>query len=382
MSKKPRLLIVRGVQPRMTELLFYSHFKHFAVSMVGDKSTGWIVDAKIPQHVRFIDVPLAPRWGFDPITTFLGPLHAHRSWQDIPGLEKLIQESDVVNISDAFYFYSGQTANLCHKFRKKLVTIVWETIPHHISSYVPPYSMNVAAVAAHTTLFIARSFAAKKYVESLGVDTKKIRVVYKGIDTKLFSPGHVRQRKAIRILYVGQLVKSKGVVELIDAFKKLCSEFHNVELWMCARSKHEELELLVRETAKKYPITLLTSVPYNTLPSIYQKCDVYCQLSQEWKYIGIVPGGNEWFSYSILEAMASGLPIVTTGIGGTPEQVGNYNFLVEQKNMGAAYTALKQLILHQQLRVEIGKKNTQRVRAYFDIIKQAKKTEEAILQVL
>lgn len=382
MSKKPRLLIVRGVQPRMTELLFYSHFKHFTVTMVGDKSTGWIVDAKIPRGIRFIDARLAPRWGFDPISTLLGPLHAHRSWQDVPGLNKLIQESDVVNISDAFYFYSGQAATLCHKYHKKLITIVWETIPRHISSYIPPYSMNVAAVIAQTTLFVARSYAAKKYIKSLGVDENKIRVVYKGIDTKLFTPAYSGKRNVTRILYVGQLVKSKGIIELIDAFKKLSTEFHNVELWMCARSKHEELELFIKEAAKKYPITLLTSVPYGTLPTIYQKCDIYCQLSQEWKYIGIIPGGNEWFSYAILEAMASGLPIVTTGIGGTPEQVGNNNFLVEQKNMGAAYVALKKLILNRQLREEIGKKNTQRARIHFDIIKQAKKTEDAILQTL
>ena len=382
MRKDKLMAVIRGVQPRMTEINFYSNFKRIKIRAIGDKKTGWVVEEKIPKNVEYINLPLKPAWFFDPIIPFLGPLHAHRSWKYLENLEKYLKDVDVINISDMFYFYSGQCAHLAKKLNKKLVAVIWENIPNHLSTYIPPYSFNVRAVLKNADLFIARSWGSVLYLRSIGVEENKIKMIYKGTDTKKFYPDFNYKTEKIRILYVGQLVSSKGVDELTKAFIKLSEEFDNLELWICQRSAGEPLEEKIKELSKKYNIRLLGHVSYDRLPEIYKQCQIYCQLSQDWKYFGILKGGNEWFPYTTIEAMASGLPVVATNVGGMPEQLGNENILVKQKDVNSTYKGLKELILNPQKRLLIGKKNAQRAKDLFDIRNQAEKTEEAILEVL
>ncbi len=383
-SPKPKLLVVRGSQPRMTEIDFYSRFKHFEIQVAGDKTTGWVVENKIPKNVKFIHLPLYPVWGFDPWTQIFGKYHAHRSFQFVKNLDKYIKDCDVINISDQFYFYCWQSALLAKKFHKKLVTVVWENIPRHITTYLPPYSFCVQTVLKQTDLFVARSNLAKQYLLSIGADHAKIQMIYKGIDTQKFIPlKSSKSKDKIVILYVGQLVKSKGIFELLTVFKKLHDENSNLELWLLGRTTEEPLQKMLFQISQKLPIMIKLQVPYDYLPKYYQQADIYCHLSCEEKYLGLFPGWNEWFSYAIIEAMASGLPIVATNCGGIPEQLGNAgNFVVEQKNVRQIYQALKKLIQNKNLRKNIGIRNRQRAETCFDIRTQAKKTEAAIKNIL
>lgn len=383
MAKKYLMAVVRGSQPRMAEMNFYSYFKDFNIRFMGDKHTGWVVEEAIPKNIKYIHLPLKPVWGFDPITTFLGPAHAHRSWKHVEGLESYLRDVDVINISDCFYFYCGQAAKLAKRFNKKLVVIVWQNVPRHLSTYLPPYSFNVNAVLEQADLFIARSKSAKNYLLSIGVDKAKIKVIYKGISMSQFVPKRKRNDGKIRILYIGQLVKSKGVIELLTAFEGLTKEFNNLELWFLGRSKGDTLEKRIKKMAKKLPIFIKSQVEYHKLPSIYQKADIYCHLSQDWKYMGLFKGGNDWFPYATMEAMASGLPIVATRVGGIPEQLGEIgNIYVKQKDTDSAYEGLKKMILDKNLRETVGKVNRERAQKLFEIITQAHKTEKAILDIL
>ncbi|MDO8657570.1 MAG: glycosyltransferase family 4 protein [Candidatus Levybacteria bacterium] len=382
MTKQKVMAVVRGVQPRMAEIYFYSHFKNIKIRFIGDKKTGWVVEDKIPKNIEFINLPLKPAWFIDPVTLFGGFSHSHQSWKYVANLEKYVNDVDIINISDMFYFYSGQCAYLSKKLDKKLVSIVWETIPNHISTYLPPYSFNVRSVLRNADLFIARSKTAKIYLDSIGVNEEKIKVIYKGIELKNFYPDFNYKPDKIRILYVGQLVESKGINELLEAFVMLCKKFTNLELWICAKSLGEPMEKKVRDMVGKYPVMWLGNITYDKLPEIYRKCQIYCQLSQDWKYFGLLTGGNDWFPYTIIEAMASGLPIVTTNVGGIPEQVDTDNIFVKQKNVVSAYNGLKELILNPKKRLLIGRKNTLRVKRLFDIKKQAEDTENAILEII
>ncbi|MBU0618890.1 glycosyltransferase family 4 protein [Patescibacteria group bacterium] len=391
-NKFSKLAVVRG-QPRMSEAQFYSYFNHFKVKLIGDKTTGWIMENKLPQQVEFINLPLKPVWGFDPWTSFGGPLQTHRSWQFLANLAAYVADCDIINISDLFYFYCWQSAKLAKKLNKKLVTIVWENVLYHPSTYIPPYCFGVRQVLQTTDLFIARSRRTRDYLLSIGADEKKIKVVYKGIDLKVFKPrpkDPVLKRKRpglegekLKILYVGQLVKTKGVLELLVAFERLCSEFDNLELWLLGRSSGEPLEKKVKRLAQRLPIKLKTRVDYDKLPAIYQSADIYCHLSQDWRYLGLLPGGNDWFPYAVIEAMACGLPIVATNVGGIPEQLGRGgNILVKQKDIDSAYKGLKKMIKLGQSRQDIGIQNRRRAEQLFEVEAQARQTEKVILEIL
>lgn len=365
-------------------MTFYSRFKYFKVKVIGDKETGWVVKNKIPKNIEYIDTSLYPALFFDPWTYFGGIPQAHRSFQFVKNLKNYVKDCNVINISDLFYFYCWQSAILSAKLGKKLVVIVWETLPHHPSSYIPPYCFGVRKVLRTTDLFIARSYKAKEYLVSIGADKEKIKVIYKGIDTSVFRPGERKKlNKKLRILYVGQLVESKGVLNLLEAFDKLCSEYDNLELVLSGRSKGEQLERKIKDLSQRLPIVLSSKVDYNLMPDLYRSSDIYCHLSQDWKYLGIINGGNDWFPYAIIEAMATGLPVVATRVGAISEQLGNVgNIMVDQKDTESAYSGLKRMIEDSKLRFKVGKRNRDRCLRMFDIKTQAHKTEEAILKIV
>lgn len=384
-GKNLSMAVVRGGHPRTAEADFYQQFVNFDIKMIGDRRTGWINEKKYPDNFSFIHSPLYPVWGIDPWTKLYGARYVHRSFQFLKNLEKLVADSDVINISDLFYFYCWQAARLAGKFNKKLVAIVWENVPRHASTYVPPYCFGVRKVLQTADLFIARSYKARDYLLSIGAEDRKIKVVYKGIDLTQFkdSGANKKDNSKVRILYVGQLVKTKGVIELLTAFEQLCSEFANLELWLVGRFNSDPLGKTVRDYSRRSPIVVKAEVDYDKVADFYKKADIYCHLSQDWKYLGFLKGGNDWFPYAVLEAMASGLPVVATRVGGIPEQLGNVgNIFVKQKDVESVYEALKTFILDRKLREEVGEKNRRRAHKFFEIREQARKTEEAILELL
>lgn len=384
-GKNLSMAVVRGGHPRMAEAHFYGSFKHFKVKLIGDKRTGWIDIENLPSNVEFVHTPLYPVWGVDPWSAFFKRKYVHRSFQFLKDLDNLVSDCDVINVSDLFYFYCWQAARLAGKLNKKLVVIVWENVSRHASTYVPPYCFGVRKVLQTADLFIARSYKARDYLLSIGAEDRKTKVVHKGIDLTQFkgSGANKKDDSKVRILYVGQLVKTKGVIELLTAFEQLCSEFANLELWLVGRSNSDPLGKTVRDYSRRLPIVVKAEVDYDKVPDFYQKTDIYCHLSQDWKYLGLIKGGNDWFPYAILEAMASGLPIVATKVGGIPEQLGQEgNIYVEQKDVETVYRALKKFILDDGLRERVGRRNRKRAEKMFEIKKQARKTEEAILGLL
>lgn len=378
-GKNLSMAVVRGGHPRMAEAHFYSHFKKFKVKLIGDSRTGWINNKNLSNNIDFVNTSLYPVWGVDPWTLLFRRKYVHRAFQFLTDLEKLVFDCDVINISDLFYFYCWQSARLAKKLNKKLVVIVWENVPRHASTYVPPYCFGVRKVLDTADLFIARSSKARDYLLSIGADDAKIKVIYKGIDTSVFRRKKVADDGKTRILYVGQLVKSKGILELLAAFERLCSEFANLELWLVGRSDSDPLGKMVRDYSRRLPVVVKAEVDYDKMPGLYQKADIYCQLSQDWKYLGLLKGGNDWFPYTVLEAMVSGLPMVVTRVGGMPEQLGKVgNIYVKQKDADSVYRGLKKMILDKGLRRKVGERNRKRAEKMFEIKRQARETEETI----
>lgn len=372
-----KMAVIRGTEARPSQVYFYNHFKKLAIKFIGHKIDKSFYPLKKIAKIEYVQSPLKPAWLIDP-ARFIYKKTEHHSWAYHQDLEKHIDDCDVLNITDCFYFFCRQTALLAQKLKKPLVTTVWETFPGHPSVFIPPYCFNVWAVLKTTKLFIARSQKSRLYLNSLGVADKKIKVIYKGVDLNHFYPCKRKNWKGFRILYVGQLVKTKGVDDLLTAFKKLYQEKKDVKLWIGGNGP---LRSMVLELAKRAPVKYLGHVKYSDLPQIYQQCDIFCSLSKDFKYFGFLPGGEEWFSYTLMEAMASGLPVVANFCGGVKEEVGSQNLLVRQGDVSSLAEVLSKLVADSDFRQEIGRLNRQRAEKFFDAQKQARKTETAILKL-
>ncbi|OGH15122.1 MAG: hypothetical protein A3E68_02025 [Candidatus Levybacteria bacterium RIFCSPHIGHO2_12_FULL_39_39] len=384
--QKPKMAVIRGI--RAAEALFYDAFKKTDIKFIyfSQNKVEYPIKTK---NLRLVNELLKPRYFCDPIAILNGGNYTNRSLIQIENLEKHIKNTDIVCLSDTFYSWCDQAANLCNKYNKKLVTVVWETIPNHPSKFVPPYNFYIKNVVKKTDLFLLRSKLALKFAENIGIPKGEIKVIYKGVDLKLFFPREKQMRKSwpeanrpsdekIKILYVGQLTKAKGVGDLLNIFVNLCNEFNNIELIVAGRGRLEER---IKSMAKKYPIKYLGFVNYFDLPQVYREADIFCSPSKDLRILGFKVW-EELFSYTLMEAMASGLPIVATKCGGIPEEIGDRNFLVKQGNREGMYNSLKSLIVSNEKRKFIGLFNRRRAEKMFDANMQAQETEKIILSIM
>jgi glycosyltransferase involved in cell wall biosynthesis len=369
------MAVIRQVRP--AEALFYNAFQELPVRFIYATQKPVSYPVKV-DRLELVNLPFRPKYFFDPIALVNRGVYTHRSWVEIEGLEKELEDVEVINISDTFYVWDEQVARLARKLKKKLVSVVWESVPHHLGAYLPPYTFSVRAVRKTADLYILRSNTALAFTDSIKIPREKVKVIYKGVDLSLFYPPQERSSKAVTILYVGMLDRSKGVEDLVRAFTRLSGEFSGLRLILAGRGP---LEGFIKKEAERYPIDYRGFVDYSSLPDLYREADIFCSPSREGRYLG-VKIWDECFSYTLMEAQASGLPIVATRIGGIPEEVGAGNLLVEQRDVEGIRHALKKLVKDQSLRKELGAANRARAEKLFSLKSQAQKTERAILSIL
>jgi glycosyltransferase involved in cell wall biosynthesis len=329
-QSKKTLAVVRGFYLRPHEAFFYSYIRKFKVKFICNEVKRQNYSIRTGANTEFISLPLEPIFRIDPVR-FLKRAR-HRTWARLRGLEEHLGAAEIINSYETSHFFSRQCADFAKKTRKPLIIDSWMNITNHLTKFLPPYSFNVKKVAEVSDFFVLRNQKAADYVLSFGVSPRKMAMIYMGIDLSRFKPLKQESDK-VRILFVGQLVESKGVNDLLTAFSQLTRNFSNLELWVAGKGP---LEREVKKLSQEYPVRYLGFVSYRELPRIYQKVDIFCSPSKELKYLGLKIW-EEIFSYTLMEAQACGLPIVATKCGGIPEEIGSDNLLVKQNDIVGLY---------------------------------------------
>ncbi len=203
----------------------------------------------------------------------------------------------------------------------------------------------------------------------------KIRVIPNGINLEEFqttpSKGECRDRlelpqDKVIILFFGNLVAYKGPEVLLRAFSRV-NEDHDVMLLYVGRGPlEEELKRLSREL--KVEVKFAGYVTDEEKSWYYQAADIFS-----------LPSVNlaEAFGIVNLEAMASGLPIVASRLGGIPDVVreGENGILFEPGNVNELSEALEYLISNENLRKEMGL-NAQKLASNYSWRRVAQETEK------
>lgn len=145
----------------------------------------------------------------------------------------------------------------------------------------------------------ASSFTRETLIES-GVPPERIQVVPYGADLERFQPRPARRaqlgtRRRLRLLFVGTINQRKGIKYLLDALKALPPD--RVELVVCGRVV-DDLRLF---EGLRGQVEVRPSVSADALLEAYQTSDLF-----------VFPSLAEGFGHVLLEAMACGLPVVST----------------------------------------------------------------------
>lgn len=180
-------------------------------------------------------------------------------------------------------------------------------------------------------------------------------VIPDGIDLDRFPPKAYPCRERVQILGVGRLVPRKGFDVLIRAVAMLPSLLPFEVVLVGDGPERETLESLARSLGVAERVQFVGSVPYNALPARYAEADIY-----------VLSSHAEGMPLVVLEAMATGLPIVATDVQGIRELVADgvngWRFPVNDAEALAAYLA--RLIENSAEREAFGRASRERVQSY------------------
>lgn len=185
------------------------------------------------------------------------------------------------------------------------------------------------------------SQAARQELDKLGAAEEKLRVIYHGIDTERFVPLDVVEEHPFTLLFVGRLESSKGLFYLIEAMKTLVGQGLNIRLKIVGRgSEYNTLTELCRRYSLDQNVQFLGYVEDDELPEVYATSDLFVHPSLYEK-----GHFTEVFGLVLAEAMACGLPVLSTRNGGLAEVVleGKNGFFIEQRNSGDIAANIKRL---------------------------------------
>lgn len=367
--------IVRGLMPRLTQAEFASSFHKFDPIFITGESSSEIKNFCQQVKLEHRDLPIKPLWGIDLVRLVLGQ-RTHQSWVGPDGLLNACRDLDVLETYELYHLFSGQAADVAKKLAIPLVCEVWTSFSGHLGYRIPPYALVARKVIQQASLFVARNNRAARALTQLGVPKNKLKVIYHGVNLGRFYPARKKRKdNEWRVLFVGSLEPYKGIDMLLDIWPKISKEVPKAKLWLVGKGS------LLPRAQKTDGVRVFGYVRHIKLPEIYRSVDVFVFPSQN-RYLGPFLWGEEFFSYALMEAQASGLPVVATRCGGIPEMVGESNLLVEQSDVEGLYQALKRLIADRGLRIKIGQSNRKKAKNIFDLRKQIKQIETAIKTIL
>ena len=205
----------------------------------------------------------------------------------------------------------------------------------------------LAEYEAADLIAVPSTYAAETFVAH-GVAAKKILVNPYGVDLDVFLPSLTTNRARAQILFVGRVGLRKGIPELLHAFSGLNS---NADLCLVG-----PLEAGLAPPLQK-GVDFRGSVPMAALPDYYQGSDVFC-----------LPSWEEGFPLVLLQAMASGLPVVATDVTGVADIVtpGVEGEIVPVGDVPALREALDRVLSDPIRAKEMGAAARNRVKDGFD----------------
>lgn len=217
--------------------------------------------------------------------------------------------------------------------RKGLMTLVGKIITKFLQPLLDFLSNKTVNKADKV---IAIHNRAKSLLISNGLPENRIEIIPPGINVKQFkmTSKYPKDSEIVKLISVGSLTKRKGFDLILQALAMVTRKHKNVKLTILGKGHYkDQLEEQVSQLKIKEFVSFAGTVPNFKITEHYQKSHVYVSMSR-----------SEGFATVCLEAMSSGLAVVSSKVGGFEDAIkdGKNGFLVEQED----YQALAKKIIH------------------------------------
>jgi glycosyltransferase involved in cell wall biosynthesis len=202
---------------------------------------------------------------------------------------------------------------------------------------------NIVTVSDCSRQDIARDF---------GLQPAGISLVHNGIDTEVFKPLPIVARNPMRLMATCSAdAPLKGLRYLLRAYARLLKQYPELELLLVSKPQPGgKTEKLVRRLGIADKVKFVNGITTQQMVRYYAEAA-----------IAVVPSVYEGFGLPAGEAMACGVPVVSTDGGALPEVVGDAGVIVPVKNVDALVAAIDTLLQSPQARAELGARGQQRI---------------------
>ncbi len=214
--------------------------------------------------------------------------------------------------------------------------------------------------------------AAIERIRSPTVRAERVHVISHGIHSHEYTPREVLPIKNT-ILFLAVLEYWKGIFTLLDAFDRVAPRVADctLEIWGDG-DESAAVDARIAASPFRERIFRRGRAPRDDVARIMRSHSVYC-----------MPSYGEPFGMTLLEAMASGVPVVTTDAGGPPFIVHREGGrVVPMRDAGRLADALVEILADRQLQESMGEYNRRRVEQEFDWSRSLDRMESVYAQVL
>jgi len=211
---------------------------------------------------------------------------------------------------------------------------------------------------------------------SLGVPDSRIRVHRIGVDLTKFTPAPQAERKPV-VLGVGRFVEKKGFADLIDAMAEVQRSWPETELVLIGDGALAD-ELRNRAARKLKAFRIFGPCPPEDIAGWMKRARLLAAPS-----VIDSAGNTEGLPITIVEALASGLPVVATRHAGIPEAVadGVSGFLVEEGDRAALAARIEEVVSNDSDWEQMSVASREIAARDFDLARQTEKLEQIYAEV-
>ncbi|MCC5612741.1 glycosyltransferase family 4 protein [Nostoc sp. CHAB 5834] len=201
-----------------------------------------------------------------------------------------------------------------------------------------------------TACITASSFT-RKTLEENGVPTHSIQTVPYGVDTSFFK---LRNRppavNPFRVIFVGRMNQRKGLADLLEAVRLLGSQ--QIEVVLCGRGY---VDHNILSEYRRLNIRVCYNITQDELLRELHRSHVF-----------VMPSLAEGFGHVLLEAMATGLPVITTDNTGAPDIVlsGKHGYIVPIRSPRVIAECLEDALRHPDHWYELGQEAGKQARLF------------------
>jgi glycosyltransferase involved in cell wall biosynthesis len=255
--------------------------------------------------------------------------------------------------------------------------VVMQTNQNILRRYPPPFNWLERRAFRRVAAAYGCSETVCEVLRAKGFE-KPAPIIPFGVNIEAFSPRPVAEPKSTRPLtigFVGRMLPGKGLNVLAEALGKLTSESWRL-LVVGDGPERAAFEQTLADSGLLERAQFTGAINYDSVPDFYQQIDVLVMPTQTTKRI------REQFGRVLVEAMASGVPVIGSTCGAIPEVIGDAGLVFREGDADALAGALRRVLLDGALRIRLARNGRERVEQHYSWERVAAKTYELFRQVL